>query len=231
MGWNGSRSVVRDRSGGRFPRAGRTALRCAPEQSGGYLSAGCTRERRLFQRPPEDAGRQHAGPGRPGPSAGRDHHGRCVTARSSATRSFGKKAIGGPPMTKDTIFRIYSQTKPVTGVAMMILFEEGKWRLDDPVTKFVPEFANLRVYKGQNADGTFITEPPNRAADHARDHEPHGRLRLRPACPTTRSRRPMSRQRRAGLQDPGRVHRPGQAAPGQPAGREWRYSVSVDIQG
>jgi CubicO group peptidase (beta-lactamase class C family) len=74
----------------------------------------------------------------------------------------GKKGFGGPPMTKDTVFRIYSQTKPVTGVAMMILFEEGKWRLDDPVTKFVPEFAKLRVYKGQNADGTFITEPADR---------------------------------------------------------------------
>jgi CubicO group peptidase (beta-lactamase class C family) len=54
----------------------------------------------------------------------------------------GKKGFDGPPMTKDTVFRIYSQTKPVTGVAMMILFEEGKWKLDDPVTKFVPEFAS-----------------------------------------------------------------------------------------
>ena len=38
------------------------------------------------------------------------------------------------PMTRDTIFRLYSMTKPITGVAMMILFEDGKWRLDDPVT-------------------------------------------------------------------------------------------------
>src|SRR6187549_2447703 len=52
-------------------------------------------------------------------------HGKIVSYET-----FGKKAIGGAPMTKDTLFRIYSQTKPVTGVAMMILFEEGKWRLD-----------------------------------------------------------------------------------------------------
>src|SRR6478752_10135587 len=84
-------------------------------------------------------------------------HGKIVSYEA-----FGKKAIDGAPMTKDTIFRIYSQTKPVTGVAMMILFEEGKWRLDDPVTKFVPEFAHLQVYKGQNPDGTFITEPATR---------------------------------------------------------------------
>jgi CubicO group peptidase (beta-lactamase class C family) len=85
-------------------------------------------------------------------------HGKIVSYET-----FGKKAIGGAPMTKDTIFRIYSQTKPVTGVAMMILFEEGKWRLDDPVTKFVPELAHLQVYKGQNPDGSFITEPAARA--------------------------------------------------------------------
>ena len=52
-------------------------------------------------------------------------------------------------MTKDTIFRIYSMTKPITGVAMMMLFEDGKWQLDDPVTKFVPEFKKLKVMTGR----------------------------------------------------------------------------------
>jgi CubicO group peptidase (beta-lactamase class C family) len=50
------------------------------------------------------------------------------------------------PMTRDSIFRIYSMTKPVTGVAMMMLYEEGKWRLEDPVTRHIPEFASLKVY-------------------------------------------------------------------------------------
>jgi CubicO group peptidase (beta-lactamase class C family) len=49
------------------------------------------------------------------------------------------------PLAKDTIFRIASMTKPVTGVAMMMLFEEGKWKLDDPVAKFIPEFKDLKV--------------------------------------------------------------------------------------
>ncbi|MDZ4319141.1 MAG: serine hydrolase domain-containing protein, partial [Phenylobacterium sp.] len=60
----------------------------------------------------------------------------------------------GQPTTRDTIYRIASMTKPVTGVAMMILWEEGKWSLDDPVAKHIPEFANLVV---ATADGG--TEP------------------------------------------------------------------------
>lgn len=64
----------------------------------------------------------------------------------------------GEPMQKDTIFRIYSMTKPITGVAMMILFEEGKWRIDDPITRYIPEFNNLRVVKSINVDGSLVLE-------------------------------------------------------------------------
>jgi CubicO group peptidase (beta-lactamase class C family) len=72
-------------------------------------------------------------------------------------KTYGKKSLDGPPMTKDAIFRIYSMSKPLTGVAMMILFEEGKWRLDDPVTRYVPEFKTLKVMVKADADGK-ITE-------------------------------------------------------------------------
>ena len=51
----------------------------------------------------------------------------------------------GDDMRTDTIFRIASMTKPVTSVAVMILVEEGKIDLDDPVSKFIPEFRNPRV--------------------------------------------------------------------------------------
>jgi CubicO group peptidase (beta-lactamase class C family) len=51
----------------------------------------------------------------------------------------------------DTIFRMYSQTKPTIAVAMMILFEQEKWAMDDPVTKFIPEFANLKVVSDPNS--------------------------------------------------------------------------------
>lgn len=53
-------------------------------------------------------------------------------------------AGGDRPMTQDSLFRIYSMSKPITGVAMMQLYEQGKWQLDDPVTKYAPELANLR---------------------------------------------------------------------------------------
>ena len=52
------------------------------------------------------------------------------------------------PMKTDTIFRIYSMTKPITTVAAMMLVEEGRLQLDDPVSKYIPEMKNLRVYVG-----------------------------------------------------------------------------------
>ena len=51
----------------------------------------------------------------------------------------------GKPMTEDVIYRIYSMTKPVTGVALMMLYEEGKFFLNDPVARYIPELANLEV--------------------------------------------------------------------------------------
>ena len=58
----------------------------------------------------------------------------------------------GAPIRRDTIFRIYSMTKPVTAAAVMVLVDEGKLKLDDPVSKYVPEFADLRVYAGRHGD-------------------------------------------------------------------------------
>jgi CubicO group peptidase (beta-lactamase class C family) len=67
------------------------------------------------------------------------------------------------PMSRDSIFRIYSMTKPIVGVAMMMLYEEGKWRLNDPVSQFIPEFAALRVYEGDNPDGSMKLVDSNRS--------------------------------------------------------------------
>jgi CubicO group peptidase (beta-lactamase class C family) len=52
---------------------------------------------------------------------------------------------GGPPLTSDAIFRIFSMTKPIVSVAMMMLVEEGRLFITDPLAKFVPEFANVKV--------------------------------------------------------------------------------------
>jgi CubicO group peptidase (beta-lactamase class C family) len=55
------------------------------------------------------------------------------------------------PMTRDTIVQIFSMTKPLTGTALMQLWEQGKFRLDDPVSKYIPELANVKVLEGTNA--------------------------------------------------------------------------------
>ena len=87
-----------------------------------------------------------------------------ILARHGKTveeRTYGKKDLAsGVPMAEDTIFRIFSMSKPITGVAMMILFEEGKWHPSDPVSKYVPEFAHLKVFKGVDASGNMILEDP-----------------------------------------------------------------------
>jgi CubicO group peptidase (beta-lactamase class C family) len=73
----------------------------------------------------------------------------------------GRMSIGGPPIQRDTIFRISSMTKPITAVATMILVEECRLRLDDPVDGFLPELAHRQVLK--RVDGPVDeTEPAHR---------------------------------------------------------------------
>ncbi|HKW19484.1 MAG TPA: serine hydrolase domain-containing protein [Terriglobales bacterium] len=79
-------------------------------------------------------------------------------------RTYGYKDVAsGAPMSKEVIFRDYSMTKPVTGVAMMILYEQGKWLPWDPISKHVPELAGLKVFKGMDADGKMILAAPEHA--------------------------------------------------------------------
>jgi len=68
----------------------------------------------------------------------------------------------GTKMARDTIVSIYSMTKPVTGTALMTLWEAGKFRMDDPVAKYIPELANVKVYAGKDAAGNPILVAPNR---------------------------------------------------------------------
>lgn len=63
------------------------------------------------------------------------------------------------PVTEDTLFRIFSMTKPVTGVALMMLVEEGKLTLDDAVSRHIPELANLQVAIEDGPGGFPVTEP------------------------------------------------------------------------
>lgn len=73
-----------------------------------------------------------------------------------------RREADAAPITSDTIYRIYSMSKPVTGVALLMLWEEGKFQLDDPVTKYIPELEGLQVYKGMDEAGQPILEPVSR---------------------------------------------------------------------
>lgn len=62
------------------------------------------------------------------------------------------------PMQFDTIFRIYSMTKPITSLALMMLYEEGQFQLHDPVSKFIPEFAEVKVLASATQEGFEVAE-------------------------------------------------------------------------
>jgi len=90
----------------------------------------------------------------------------CVARKGRIVHQsvYGKRDMeNNKPMEMDTIFRLASMTKPVTGVAMMILYEEGKWHPADPLAMHFPEFKDLMVYAGADTYGRDILEIPRRA--------------------------------------------------------------------
>ena len=69
----------------------------------------------------------------------------------------GLQNPGGPPMRPDSIFRVYSMTKPIVSVALMMLVEQGKLLLSDPLAKYIPEFAEPKV--AVERDGKLTLHP------------------------------------------------------------------------
>ncbi len=138
------------------------------------------------------------------------------------------------PMSTDTIFRIFSMTKPVTGTALMMLWDEGKFQLDDTVEQHLPELAGMRVFVSQNDDGSWETE----AADHPmtiRELMSHtGGLLYTPPL----SQGPVANAyARAGIMNLTGATL-AESVPalkdiplGYQPGSQWVYSISVDVQG
>ena len=93
-------------------------------------------------------------------------------------KSFGQMdRERGKPTADDTIYRIYSMTKPITSVALMTLYEQGYFQLNDPVSRYVPSWKNHRVWvSGEGAD--MKTEAPHRPVSFRDVLSPH-----RPASP------------------------------------------------
>jgi CubicO group peptidase (beta-lactamase class C family) len=76
-------------------------------------------------------------------------------------------AEAGKPLKSDAIFRIYSMTKPITTVAAMMLYEEGKYQLDDPVAIYLPEFKDVQVY---SEDGSLVKPKSPMTIRHLMSH-------------------------------------------------------------
>lgn len=80
--------------------------------------------------------------------------------RMGYERTFGWMDLAhGKPMRRDAIFRIYSMTKPVIAVGILRLVEDGKLGLDDPVSKYIPSFADVKVFAGGTADAPILKAP------------------------------------------------------------------------
>ena len=137
------------------------------------------------------------------------------------------------PMEKDSIFRIFSMTKPIAGTALMMLYDEGKFTLDDPVEKFIPEFKGLQVFTGLGEDGAMKTEPANHPMTVRELMSHTGGLVYVPPL----SRGPVAEAYgKVGVLDRNSTLKEMAAKLGkiplnyQP-GTQWVYSVSVDVQG
>lgn len=154
-------------------------------------------------------------------------HGKVVDYRTYGYRD----VASGAPMTKDVIFRDFSMTKPVTGAAMMILYEQGKWLPSDPISKFIPEFAHLKVYKGVGANGEMVLAEP--------DHPPTmGELMTHTAgftygffgdTPVDKMYRDRQVFGSKNLQE--MIDKLSKIPLLYQPGKGWTYSVSMDIQG
>lgn len=144
--------------------------------------------------------------------------------------AFGMADIeNGAKMDRDVITRIFSMTKPVTGVALMQLYEKGAFQLDDPLSKYAPEFADVKVFAGVDENGKVKLESPKRpitirditrhTAGFANGDHPHlGSL-----------------VSEANAMDPGNtLAQMAKKLSGIPLafhpGEEWSYGISVDVQ-
>ena len=76
--------------------------------------------------------------------------------------AYGKADATGRATRTDDLFRMYSMTKPITSVALLMLYEEGKFQLTDPLSKYFPAFADSKVYAGTTAQGTMLLDSPKR---------------------------------------------------------------------
>jgi CubicO group peptidase (beta-lactamase class C family) len=139
----------------------------------------------------------------------------------------------GKPMALDTIFRIYSMTKPIASVALMMLYEEGRFQLDDAASRYIPEFEDQRVLAGGSTEQPDLREPLRPAT--VRDHLMHtaglpglGRLPESPIAALYREAAlPGITAQGATLRD--LIVKLGQLPLAYDPGTRWEYGASTDV--
>ncbi len=135
------------------------------------------------------------------------------------------------PMRRDALFRIYSMTKPITSAALMTFYDEGRFQLDDPVAKYLPALANVKVYAGKEGDEIQLVDPvrPMTIRDLMR-HTAGLAYGLFPATPVDalyREAKVLDRDQTLDELLTKLSKLPLAAQPGE----KWMYSIGVDVQG
>jgi CubicO group peptidase (beta-lactamase class C family) len=145
---------------------------------------------------------------------------------------YGKMDIDeGQPMRRDSLFRIYSMTKPITGAALMTLYDEGRFTLDDPVSKYLPGFDKLKVFASKDGDTIKVTDIKRPVT--IRDlmcHTAGLAYGLFPASPVDemyKEHKLLDRTKNLDSMIERLVKLPLAAQPGE----KWMYSIAVDVQG
>jgi CubicO group peptidase (beta-lactamase class C family) len=154
-------------------------------------------------------------------------HGKIVEERTYGYADVASQK----PMQKDTIVRIYSMTKPITGIAMMMLYEEGKWKPSDPIARYIPEFRDLKVYSGVDKDGKPTYDKPGHAPTMGElmSHSAGFTYGVFGSTPVDKMYQEAQLFSAPSLQD--FIERVAKLPLVYQPGEGWVYSVSVDIQG
>ncbi len=145
---------------------------------------------------------------------------------------YGKMDLeAGQPMRRDALFRIYSMTKPITGVALMTLYDEGRFQLDDPVSKYLSGFDQVKVFAGKEGDTIKLVDlkRPVTIRDLMR-HTAGLAYGLFPATPVDAmytQARLLDRTQNLDSMLERLLKLPLAAQPGE----KWMYSIAVDVQG
>ncbi len=131
----------------------------------------------------------------------------------------------GQPMERDTLVRIYSMTKPVTAVALMMLYEEGAFQLNDPVERFLPELRGLKVYQ----EGEEVAARRKMTVQHLLTHTAGLTYGIFGDTPVDKQYRRAGVLREKNLNE--MLSHLGEIPLRDHPGERWHYSVAVDVQG